>query len=393
MEADRLTLEEEELQIKRLKLKKERAAVEQQTAIVRLNVGGQPFDTTKSTLLGAKSSFFHRLLDSDDGLVPGAGLDGDGRLFIDRSPEGFRLLLEWLRGTCEPSTLDAASRELLLKEALYYDVPTLLRELSGGYDPSTLSEDDQLIRDEAQAIRVALVERRPNAVSEADSSLIDVFRSGTFDALTYTGLPTSPGVPCLFTAEARRTGRTEGTILSCRSIEGFRARLTLFAGPLSIFEGLDMTNLIVAGGAVLQALLLSNPNPPGEREQQKVRNQAQAGHSDVDFFVVADEEASARAAFDRLVSHVKARLAERPVWPDDQTDGNNLDPHTELLVYRSRMAVTIYAGHPQRTVQVAATLPTSRSPLSLLLTSLLLTGRYTLSVRRLCCGAMRAPRT
>jgi hypothetical protein len=366
--ADRLTLEEEELQIKRLKLQKERAAVEQQTAIVRLNVGGQPFDTTKSTLLGAKSSFFHRLLDSEDGLVPGAELDKDGRLFIDRSPEGFRLLLEWLRGTCEPSTLDAASHELLLKESLYYDVPMLLRELSGGYDPSTLSEDDQLIRDEAQAIRLALVERRPNAVSEADANLIDVFsRTGSLDALTYTGLPTSPGVPCLFTAEARRTGRTEGTTLSCRSIEGFRARLNLFAGPLSIFEGLDMTNLIVAGGAVLQALLLSNPNPPGEREQQRARKKAQAGHSDIDLFVVAEEEASARAAFDRLVSHIKARLAERPVWPDDHTDGNDLGPHTELLVYRSRMAVTIYAGHPQRTVQVTLPLPTSRSLSSLLL--------------------------
>ena len=107
LEAERLALEEEELAIKRLRLRKEREELQggqsshSSSSILRLNVGGQRFDTTKETLLGARSSFFQRLLDDDTSAVRGAALDADGRLFIDRSPEGFRMLLEWLRGGIE----------------------------------------------------------------------------------------------------------------------------------------------------------------------------------------------------------------------------------------------------------------------------------------------------
>ena len=70
LEQERLELEEEELQVKRMKLQNERQnLLNASSSILRLNVGGQSFDTTRETLLGASSSFFGRLLGmQDDGL-------------------------------------------------------------------------------------------------------------------------------------------------------------------------------------------------------------------------------------------------------------------------------------------------------------------------------------
>ena len=53
-------------------------------------------------------------------------------------------------------------------------------------------------------------------------------------------------MPILFGAEAAEH-RSVLSGMRCQSVAAFRARLDLFAGPL--FEGLDMTNLCVAGGA------------------------------------------------------------------------------------------------------------------------------------------------
>ncbi len=61
-------------------------------SIVRLNVGGKHFDTTKLTLMG--SPFFARLL---DGTMSEPTLDVDGRIFVDYEPDGFKLVLTFLR--------------------------------------------------------------------------------------------------------------------------------------------------------------------------------------------------------------------------------------------------------------------------------------------------------
>ena len=69
LEEDKLALEEEELQVKRLRLQREREAL-QPSSILRLNVGGQAFDTTRETIRGARSQFFGRLLEErEDGGV------------------------------------------------------------------------------------------------------------------------------------------------------------------------------------------------------------------------------------------------------------------------------------------------------------------------------------
>ena len=58
--------------------------------------------------------------------------DSEGSLFIDRSPEGFRHCLEWLRGSAEVHRLSQSEREILLEEALYYDLTKLCQELQRG---------------------------------------------------------------------------------------------------------------------------------------------------------------------------------------------------------------------------------------------------------------------
>ena len=332
LEESRLALEEEELEVRRQKLQQEREVLTQRsTSILRLNVGGECFDTTRSTLLAARSTFFGRLLE-EDGEMTGAARDADGRLFIDRSPNGFRLVLEWLRGSLEIDKLDNQRRSQLLTEAVYYDVALLVRALHGGYDPTLLPPSYQRTRAEAMALRQRLVEEGSEAAA-ADAALVSVFvresstgvRSCLLDADPET--PPLAGVPHLFSAEAARFRRPP--TLPARSADDFRVRLDAFAGPL--FAGLDMTNLVVAGGAVVQALMI---------KEDELRHASREGSADIDLFIVAPDEATARATCDRVYAHFRRGL------------GANRLEHRELLLLRSRMAISFYANMPQRTVQL-----------------------------------------
>ena len=354
LEADRLAVEEEELQVKRLKLARERQQLEASTSILRLNVGGQTFDTTRETLLSSGSTYFRHLLDST-GLIAGAMRDSEDRLFIDRSPEGFRHCLEWLRGSADVYRLNQAEREKLLKEAVYYDLGTLAKlcqepplcgdyEHRGEYDPNVLPPKEQDARVQTQIIRRRLSQGQEDAVANAEAALISVFttqrRGRSERALVFTGEEMFKGAPILFRAEAARH-RTVLKGMTCQDMAGFRARLDLFAGPL--FQGLDMTNLVVAGGAVLEALTLKHVLGDTGLDDNLVREQAQKGTADIDLFIVAEDEQTARAAFDRVFAHLKHNL--------DRTE------HHQLLVLRSPMAVSFYAAFPNRTIQVVLRLP------------------------------------
>ena len=116
LETDRIALEEEELQVKRLRLQREIESLQPPPSILRLNVGGQGFDTTRETLLGAKSTFFARLLGMEGGTLQGALRDADGCYFINRSPEGLRLVLEWLRGNTEVDSPGRVNRDTLVRK-------------------------------------------------------------------------------------------------------------------------------------------------------------------------------------------------------------------------------------------------------------------------------------
>lgn len=94
--------------------------------VVQLNVGGTIFATTRQTLGSCPGSYLAGLISEDH---PQVIQYLDGAIFVDRSPECFGLVLNWLRG-CKVC-LRPGSREanLLLEEAEYYGLPALSKLL------------------------------------------------------------------------------------------------------------------------------------------------------------------------------------------------------------------------------------------------------------------------
>jgi len=93
----------------------------EEKSIIKLNVGGHFFCTTRTTLLRVKGSFFESYL--SDRFA--ATMDSEGRLFIDRDGVRFRHILNFLRN----NTLLLSNRSLLqeiLEEAHYYGLDSLV---------------------------------------------------------------------------------------------------------------------------------------------------------------------------------------------------------------------------------------------------------------------------
>ncbi|KAF4656226.1 BTB/POZ domain-containing protein kctd3 [Perkinsus olseni] len=95
-------------------------------SMVALNVGGTTFETSRQTLCQQEGSFLEAIL-SGRYEVP---KDADGRVFLDRDPEMFRQILNFLRNPMNPPCpRDATESMLLAREADFYGV-----EKWPGYD-------------------------------------------------------------------------------------------------------------------------------------------------------------------------------------------------------------------------------------------------------------------
>lgn len=88
-------------------------------SIVRLNVGGKFFTTSRSTLTQYPESMFGAMFSGRHQLA----LDEEGRVFIDRDPKAFQYVLAFLRqGTSwEPPTEPTMIRRVL-KEFDFYQL-------------------------------------------------------------------------------------------------------------------------------------------------------------------------------------------------------------------------------------------------------------------------------
>jgi hypothetical protein len=113
------------------------------STIVRLNVGGKLFHTTKETLLGvdsAKQNFFHGLLNGSIGQTR----DDSGALFVDRDPKLFEYILNALR---HGGVLAADMSPLLVvavsKEAQFYGVDLVTAHVD--VDDSTVIANDAVM--------------------------------------------------------------------------------------------------------------------------------------------------------------------------------------------------------------------------------------------------------
>ena len=406
LEAAELELREAELVERKAELaeKAQRRELREKAAvtIVRLSVGGRHFECSRDTLGG--SAYFHHRLESGGGF--GADLrDEHGRLFIDGDADEFELLLKVLRGSVDPHALDATGRATLRKMADMYSFEGILQMLAdGSYDATALSEQDARLREQALTIRKALELNTINAAATADDALIDVFAKRA--SFAYTGMPTSPEATLLYAEnqgrqQRHRVGWTapdpddedQGPpratfkrdtfdcvvgreVVEPETIDQFRERLNLFAGPL--LEGLDMSNLVIAGGSVLAALTLGDPNEEERvvgadgRASMKpaaaaraVWRDARQTSSDIDMFIVADSDEQAQAVYRRVLQHFATRIAAVQQLPDDEPEWPDLmgwdhlvslkPPYKvckQLLVVRTSKAVTFVAGYPQRHVQL-----------------------------------------
>jgi hypothetical protein len=352
LEKAELDLKEDELALKRAKLAREmreEAAKETSSTIIKLNVGGDHIDTTVETLTSQPGSFFDGVL-RDDPMLPGARRDSEGRLFLDRDSSTFRLVLEALRGSLTREEAVAAGVGKLIEEAQFFGLSLLEYWLRDEYNPHALSSVDQEMRRRAMDLIVRLAE---DPAANADASLIDVFAE--VDSFVFTGKldGESDSIPRLFERQRREHGRRIGDGIAPTAAE-FQQRLHLLSGG-PLLEGLDLNacGLIVAGGIVLNALLLGDPS---DLEVQRV---ARKGTSDIDLFCIAADEDSAQSAFQTLFNHLKRKVAESDVRDDDddvvrQSDG--LPPFTirqrNLLVARTALAVTFVVGWPQRHIQL-----------------------------------------
>lgn len=92
--------------------------------IIKLNVGGEKYTTTRSTLTsGGKDSFFARMLDNNDGGRIKSETDEEGYIFVDRNGKTFEDVLDYLRNG-EILTETGTKRCKVEREIDFYGIGT-----------------------------------------------------------------------------------------------------------------------------------------------------------------------------------------------------------------------------------------------------------------------------
>ena len=112
------------------------------SSIVRLNVGGKHYDTTRDTL--RSSAFFRPWLDGRFDMAS----DEEGRLFIDRDGDLFGILLSFMRTSQRPSQkIIDAHKEALLVECEFFQIDSLPYYLRGDISPTDMRLEDRRIQE------------------------------------------------------------------------------------------------------------------------------------------------------------------------------------------------------------------------------------------------------
>lgn len=102
----------------------------QNTDIISLNVGGTLFSVPRKTLLsGDVSSYFHSLISLENNSSLTIQKDGDGNIFIDRDPDVFSYVLNYLRGYTKFDKIDGTLAKKLRTDAEFFRLPKLLHLL------------------------------------------------------------------------------------------------------------------------------------------------------------------------------------------------------------------------------------------------------------------------
>ena len=252
-------------------------------ASVKLNVGGRSFETTAETL--AACQYFQPFL---AGRMPHGG-DGKGRLFIDRSPDLFAVLLQFLRTRQRPPESVFANRWALIGECAFFGCEAFATILRGEISPCDLRPECRALRQREQQARC----------DSCAYQLIDVYKADT---------------------TVRRRADLQVPILELSN----GARPEIF-GTFSDFytrlnscglvdELAEIPGLVIAGGAVLSALV-------------------RGSSGDVDIFITVPQceaEATLRQVFAAVQRSMRKNKGEK------------------LLVTRTKNALTMYRASGAR---------------------------------------------
>mgnify|MGYP002714294494 CR=1 FL=1 len=92
--------------------------------IINLNVGGKRFTTSKSTLCSVSDTFFTAML---MGGIP-TSRDDSGAIFIDRDPDLFAIILNYLR-TNKLHNVNEHNFDSLMDEAKFFSITPLVKKL------------------------------------------------------------------------------------------------------------------------------------------------------------------------------------------------------------------------------------------------------------------------
>ena len=252
--------------------------------IVRLNVGGTLFQTSRETL-SRSSGFFASLLDFD-----GEGdRDADGNLFVDRNGMLFDILLQsWRTSRRPPQRLVSLYKAELLEEAKFYVADEAAARISGRTCESDLSPSCR---------RIALDE------AEGIVSLVNVFEA-SLKRKDVADLQ----LPPLLLAQARSDPVLAGDFPHCKATLNAQMGGVL---PRLLEDPLISKYVVVAGGAVVGAL-------------------TGCAAGDVDFFLVGVPAGDGEAVLSQIYSTIMKSCQE------------HRGDAARLLVTRSASAVTIF---------------------------------------------------
>ena len=194
-------------------------------SVVRLNVGGRAFDTTRETLVGC--DFFRPILDGNIG----SAVDVNGRVFVDRSPELFAVLLQFLR-ICQRPALDLVDKHALLNECNFFGCEWLAQILRGEISPYDLRAQDRALHEKEREALFDVAAYKLIDVHKAESS---VKPRGDLQ------------IPLLALNDIMRT-ELYGNFTD------FYKRLNSFSGGL-IDDLVGIGGICIAGGSILSALV------------------------------------------------------------------------------------------------------------------------------------------
>ena len=261
--------------------------------IVRLNVGGQLFQTSRETL--SRSAFLTSLLEFD-----GGDQDGDGNIFVDRAPHLFKILLEcWRTSLRPPQRTISQFQDQLLAECKFFAADDAAARIAGKTSEADLSPQCRLIAlDEA----------------EGSATLVNVFNAHLeLKDIAQLQLP-----PLLLAPVRSDSSVLAGDFSHCKEclnvqMGGILVRL--------LEDSLISQSVVIAGGAVVGAL-------------------TGCASGDVDLFLVGAPAGEEHAILAKIYSIVMDACKE------------HRGDAARLLVTRSSATMTLFKQHHGPPIQI-----------------------------------------